>query len=155
VASQIQLILSRDLARDIIEKLKLGERPEFDPVLRGPSLLRTLFGIMGVSRDPMTMTPEERVLKSFQDRLLAYQAEKSRVIVIEFDSDDPELAAKVAMRSRRNTWCCSAPPSRPRPARRGNGFPARSTSCAPRWRMPRLRSNVTAARPVSLSAPTI
>jgi uncharacterized protein involved in exopolysaccharide biosynthesis/Mrp family chromosome partitioning ATPase len=96
VASQIQLILSRDLARDIIEKLKLGERPEFDPVLRGPSLVKTLLGLMGIGRDPMTMTPEERVLKSFQDRLIAYQAEKSRVIVIEFESEDPELAAQVA-----------------------------------------------------------
>ena len=38
VASQVQLILSRDLARDIINELKLGERPEFDPVLHGASL---------------------------------------------------------------------------------------------------------------------
>src|SRR5580704_8607553 len=96
VASQVQLILSRDLARDIIEKLKLGERPEFDPVLHGPSLLKTLFGLVGIGRDPMTMTPEERVLKSFQERLNAYQAEKSRVIVIEFQSEDPDLAAQVA-----------------------------------------------------------
>ncbi|HEY4407694.1 MAG TPA: GumC family protein, partial [Xanthobacteraceae bacterium] len=96
VASQIQLILSRDLARDIIEKLKLGERPEFDPVLHGASLIKTLLGFVGIARDPMSMTPEERVLKSFQDRLVAYQAEKSRVIVIEFESADPELAAQVA-----------------------------------------------------------
>jgi polysaccharide biosynthesis transport protein len=96
VASQVQLILSRDLARDIIEKLKLGERAEFDPVLNGPSILKTLFGLVGLGRDPMSMTPEERVLKSFQDRLVAFQAEKSRVIVIEFESEDPELAAQVA-----------------------------------------------------------
>jgi uncharacterized protein involved in exopolysaccharide biosynthesis len=96
VASQVQLILSRDLARDIAEKLKLGERPEFDPVLRGPSLIRTLLGLVGIGRDPMSMTPEERVLKSFQERLNAYQAEKSRVIAIEFESADPDLAAQVA-----------------------------------------------------------
>ena len=41
VTSQVQLVLSRDLAREVIKKLKLGERPEFDPVLDGPSLLRT------------------------------------------------------------------------------------------------------------------
>ncbi len=40
VTSQVQLILSRDLAREVIKKLKLAERPEFDPVLAGPSLLR-------------------------------------------------------------------------------------------------------------------
>jgi succinoglycan biosynthesis transport protein ExoP len=96
VASQVQLILSPDLARDIINELKLGERPEFDPVLHGASLLRTLLGLVGIGRDPMTMTPEERVLKSFQERLNAYQAEKSRVIVIEFQSEDPDLAAQVA-----------------------------------------------------------
>jgi polysaccharide biosynthesis transport protein len=96
VASQVQLILSRDLARDIIEKLKLGERPEFDPVLHGPSLMKTLLGLVGIARDPMSMTPEERVLKSFQERLNAFQAEKSRVIVIEFESADPDLAAQVA-----------------------------------------------------------
>src|ERR1700676_3638243 len=67
VASQIQLILSRDLARDIIEKLKLGERPEFDPVLHGPSLMKTLLGLVGIARDPMSMTPEERVWTSFQE----------------------------------------------------------------------------------------
>jgi uncharacterized protein involved in exopolysaccharide biosynthesis/Mrp family chromosome partitioning ATPase len=96
VASQVQLILSRDLAHDIIEKLKLRERAEFDPVLRGPSLVRTLLGFVGAARDPMTLTPEERALKSFQDRLSAYQAEKSRVIVIEFESEEPELAARAA-----------------------------------------------------------
>src|SRR6476620_9485849 len=37
VTSQVQLMLSRDLARDLIRKLKLGERSEFDPMLRGPS----------------------------------------------------------------------------------------------------------------------
>jgi polysaccharide biosynthesis transport protein len=98
VASQVQLILSRDLAHDIIEKLKLGELPEFDPVLNGTSLIRTVLGVVGIGRDPMSMTPDERVLKSFQERLNAYQVEKSRVIVIEFESQDPELAALVANR---------------------------------------------------------
>src|SRR3984893_5451288 len=40
VTSQVQLILSRDLAREVIKKLKLGERPEFDSVLGGRSRLR-------------------------------------------------------------------------------------------------------------------
>ena len=37
VTSQVQLLLSRDLARDIIKKNRLAELPEFDPVLRGLS----------------------------------------------------------------------------------------------------------------------
>jgi tyrosine-protein kinase Etk/Wzc len=96
VTSQVQLILSRDLAREVIKKLKLGERPEFDPVLAGPSLLRTLLSLTGFIRDPMEMTPEERVFKTYFDRLSAFQVEKSRVIAIEFESQDPELAAQVA-----------------------------------------------------------
>ena len=34
VTSQVQLLQSRDLAREIIRKNKLAERPEFDPVLQ-------------------------------------------------------------------------------------------------------------------------
>jgi uncharacterized protein involved in exopolysaccharide biosynthesis/Mrp family chromosome partitioning ATPase len=95
VTSQVQLILSRDLARDVIKKLKLGERPEFDPALQGSSVLRVLLGIVGIGKDPMSMTPEERVLKAYFARLSAFQVEKSRVIAIEFESQDPELAARV------------------------------------------------------------
>src|SRR5713101_208713 len=96
VTSQVQLILSRDLAREVIKKLKLGERPEFDPVLAGPSLVRTLLSLVGIIKDPMEMAPEERVFKSYYDRLSAFQVEKSRVIAIEFESQDPELSAQVA-----------------------------------------------------------
>ena len=44
----------------------------------------------------MEMTPEERVFKSYYERLSAFQVEKSRVIAIEFELQDPELAAQVA-----------------------------------------------------------
>src|SRR5216110_129311 len=40
ITSQVQLALSRDVARQVIKALKLGELPEFDPALRGVSLLR-------------------------------------------------------------------------------------------------------------------
>jgi polysaccharide biosynthesis transport protein len=96
VTSQAQLILSRDLAREVIKTLKLGERAEFDPVLRGSSTIGVLLGIVGLVRDPMSQTPEERVFRSFAERLTAYQVEKSRVIAIEFESESPELAARVA-----------------------------------------------------------
>ena len=96
VTSQVQLILSRDLAREVIKTLKLGERPEFDPVLRGSSTIGVFLGVVGLVRDPMSQTPEERVFRSFAERLTAYQVEKSRVIAIEFESESPELAARVA-----------------------------------------------------------
>ncbi|HEY7843514.1 MAG TPA: exopolysaccharide transport family protein [Bradyrhizobium sp.] len=96
VTSQVQLVLSRDLAREVIKKNKLAERPEFDPVLRGMSPVRSLLALFGIGRDPFSMTPEERVLDAYFDRLTAYAVDKSRVIVIEFQSRDPDLAAKVA-----------------------------------------------------------
>ena len=96
VTSQVQLVLSRDLARDVIAKLKLGELPEFDPVLAGISPIKAILGRLGIIKDPMSMTPEERVLAAYYDRLTAYAVEKSRVIVIDFQSENPDLAAKVA-----------------------------------------------------------
>jgi len=96
VTSQVQLILSRDLAREVIKKLNLAQRPEFDPVLAGPSLIRTVRSLVGIIKDPADMTPEERVFKSYYDRLSAFQVEKSRVIAVEFESQDPDLAALAA-----------------------------------------------------------
>ncbi|MHC2334258.1 GumC family protein [Bradyrhizobium sp. USDA 4454] len=96
VTSQVQLLLSRDLARDIIKKNKLAERPEFDPVLRGFSPLKSLLALFGIGRDPFSLTPEERVLDSYYELFQAYAVDKSRVMVIEFQSEDPELAARVA-----------------------------------------------------------
>jgi len=96
VASQVQLLLSRNLAREIIMKNKLAERPEFDPVLQGISPLKSMLALVGIGRDPFSLTPEERVLDAYYDRFIAYVVDKSRVIVIEFQSRDPELAARVA-----------------------------------------------------------
>src|ERR1700719_1438301 len=96
VTSQVQLLLSRDLARDIIKKNKLAALPEFDPVLGGLSPLKSLLALFGIGRDPFSLTPEERVLDAYFDRYTAYAVDKSRVIVIEFQSLDPDLAARVA-----------------------------------------------------------
>jgi polysaccharide biosynthesis transport protein len=95
VTSQVQLILSRDLAREVIKELNLTESPEFNAALKefSPlSILRTI----GILKDPMSMALEERVLAAYYDRLTAFAIEKSRVITIEFQSADPELAARGA-----------------------------------------------------------
>jgi succinoglycan biosynthesis transport protein ExoP len=96
VTSQAQLILSRDLARDVIAKLKLNELPEFDSTLGGVSPVKAVLGMLGIIKNPASMTPEERVLEAYYDRLTVFPVEKSRVIVIDFLSEDPELAARVA-----------------------------------------------------------
>src|SRR3954447_13832228 len=96
VTSQVQLAMSRDVARQVIKELKLGERPEFDSALRGVSLIRYSLGFLGLAKDPLSMTPEERVLEAYYERLTVFPVDKSRVIAIEFQSADPEFAAKVA-----------------------------------------------------------
>lgn len=96
VTSQVQLLQSRDLAREIIKKNKLAERPEFDPVLQGFSPVKSVLALFGIGRDPLSMSPEERVLDAYYERFTAYAVDKSRVIVVEFQSRDPELSERVA-----------------------------------------------------------
>jgi succinoglycan biosynthesis transport protein ExoP len=96
VTSQVQLILSRDLAREVIAKLKLYELREFDPARGGVSLIKRVLGTLGIIKNPLRMTPEERTLDAYFARLNVYPVEKSRVIVIDFLSQNPELAARVA-----------------------------------------------------------
>jgi uncharacterized protein involved in exopolysaccharide biosynthesis len=95
VTSQAQILMSRDLARHVIRELKLAELPEFDPVLRGVSVPGAILSLLGLRRDALRSSPEERVLVSFSDRLSVLPIEKSRVIQVEFQSRDPELAARV------------------------------------------------------------
>ena len=54
-------MLSRDLARAVIAKLKLDKNPEFDPALNGTSPIKAILGRLGLIKDPASMTPEERV----------------------------------------------------------------------------------------------
>ena len=93
VASQTQVVLSRDLARDVIKKEKLNENPEFDSA---GATLRTLLGLIGIGRDPTTLSREDRTLDSYYERLNVFAIDKSRVIAIDFSSADPALAASVA-----------------------------------------------------------
>ena len=94
LASQVQILTSPDLAHRVIAEIRLAELPEFDPLLRGASLPGTLLALLGLGRDTLRMSAEERVLANFYDRLSVYPIEKSRVIEVNFRSSDPELAAR-------------------------------------------------------------
>lgn len=95
VQSQVQLALSRDLARSIIDNLKFAERPEFNPSAGG-SIVGGILALVGLSRDPSRMSIEERILERYYERLSVYQVDRSRVISIEFQSQDAEFSARVA-----------------------------------------------------------
>ena len=94
VASQIQVVLSRDLAREIIQKEKLTDNPEFEG--GAPSLGNAVLGLFGIGRDRSKMSREERTMEAYYDRLNVQAVDKSRVIAIDFNSANPDLAARIA-----------------------------------------------------------
>ncbi|MFZ1774822.1 MAG: exopolysaccharide transport family protein [Rhizobiaceae bacterium] len=94
VTSQVEVIGSTDLLNDVAKKLDLASKPEFDEAASLSAIDRTLI-LLGLKNDPGSLALEERILKAMRERLTVYRVEKSRVIVIEFSSEDPELAAAV------------------------------------------------------------
>ncbi|MEO1397496.1 MAG: GumC family protein, partial [Pseudomonadota bacterium] len=94
IASQVQLLQSRTIARKVIEKLKLLEKAEFDPA-RNRSTIDNILSLIGLSDDPRGVTAEDRVLETYYKRLKVFQAERSRVVVVQFWSKNPKLAASV------------------------------------------------------------
>lgn len=96
VASQVQVVMSRDLAREAIRRLHLVGNPEFDPSGGEIGPLKRLLTLLGIGANPLERPPEERVLDAYYDRLLVFPVGKSRILAVEFRSKDPELAAKGA-----------------------------------------------------------
>ncbi len=96
VQSQIQLIQSRDIARQAIRRLDLKGDAEFDPLAKGIGAVSRVAVMLGLERDPTATSPEDRILANYYDKLTVYSVPKSRVIVIEFTATDPDLAARAA-----------------------------------------------------------
>ena len=96
VASQVQVAMSRDLAREAIRSLKLVGNPEFDPEAEGTSAIRRTLMMLGLVSAPMERASEDRILDTYLDHLLVYPVGKSRILAVEFRSRDPELAARGA-----------------------------------------------------------
>jgi polysaccharide biosynthesis transport protein len=94
IASQVQLIRSRDLAAAVSKQLNLPSRAEFDPN-RQPSLSTRLLQKVGLAH-PDAAAPEERALAVYFKNLTVTSLDKSRVIAIDFSSTNPQLAADVA-----------------------------------------------------------
>lgn len=95
VASQVQLLKSADLARRVASKLDLAAIPEFG-AKSGSGLMESLFSLVGLDTKTQGNSEEERVLKHFYENLEIYRLEGSRVIAVDYTSESPVLAAKVA-----------------------------------------------------------
>lgn len=94
VSSQIQVVLSRDLAREVIRKEKLVDNPEFEQ--GALSVGGAILGVLGIGRDRNTMSREERTMEAYYDHLSVQAVDKSRVIAVAFTSAHPDVAARVA-----------------------------------------------------------
>lgn len=94
VASQVEVIGSADLLRQVAGQLNLAAHPEFGAA-GDTSTLGNLLILLGLKGDPSQATVEERVLASLAGRLSIYRVEGTRVIVVGFSSQDPQLAADV------------------------------------------------------------
>lgn len=94
VSSQVQILQSVDLIKQVAKDMKLYELDEFDPEAH-PSFVSKLLVAVGLKKDPLQVLPEERVLTAFREKLQVYQVESSRVITVEFSSKDPKLAAAI------------------------------------------------------------
>ena len=94
VASQVEVIGSPDILRQVARQLDLGRRDEFG-ASGETTMLGNLLILAGLRSDPSQASVEERVLKALQEKLRIFQVDGSRVIVVRFSSEDPELAAAV------------------------------------------------------------
>jgi succinoglycan biosynthesis transport protein ExoP len=93
VASQVQLIESRDLARRVVDDLELTRDPTF--ASPGGGILSRVLGAIGLDGAAVQRSAEEQAIETFGSRLTVYPLEKTRVIGVEFSSTDPELAARI------------------------------------------------------------
>ncbi|MEZ5792058.1 MAG: Wzz/FepE/Etk N-terminal domain-containing protein [Nitratireductor sp.] len=93
IGSQVQILDSDDIALKVISDLKLADSRDFND--EKPSLFGTVLGAFGMGSNALNLTPDERILKAFKERLQVYSVDKSRVIVVEFWAKDPALAQKV------------------------------------------------------------
>jgi uncharacterized protein involved in exopolysaccharide biosynthesis len=95
VQSQAETITSTALARKAVVKLDLADRPEFNQAAT-PGPLETVLSLLGLTRQPAGRTIEDRLVDTFLSHLTAFPVAKTRVLQIEFVSQDPEFAARGA-----------------------------------------------------------
>lgn len=96
VQSQVQVVMSNDLAREAIKRLHLIGNSEFDPSASSFNVIGRIMALLGLSRDLTERSVEDRVMQTYYEKLSVFPVGKSRVVGIEFSSSDPELAARGA-----------------------------------------------------------
>jgi polysaccharide biosynthesis transport protein len=93
VQNQIQILTSRDLAGEVIQRLDLADDPEINPALARISL-NPLWWIGVVDRTPEARNAE--VVDAFLKQLSVDSIGLSSAISVKFSSRDPAKAARIA-----------------------------------------------------------
>lgn len=89
INSKVQVIRSRDLSRAVVRRMGLEDVAELQPEPKK--------NILGQITEPLDPSRKlDGVLANFDDKLTVYPVDASRVIVVDFESSDPDLAASVA-----------------------------------------------------------
>ena len=94
IASQVEMLKSRRIARAVIERFDLLARPEFNPD-ESASPFGGLKELLGRKRRERRSSDAEQVLETYFDKLKVYQANRARVVSVQFSSTDPKLAADI------------------------------------------------------------
>src|ERR1700732_1324970 len=100
LATQIEIMRGRPIAEAVVDDLRLVERPEFRPEhqparidLNWRSWLP--FG-MQKNTSPSPQNERERAVDAYLDKLSIEPVRNTQLVRIQFDSADPNLAARVA-----------------------------------------------------------
>jgi len=98
--TQDRILKSDNLARRVIQELHLQETPEFAPRAKDSQTEAAAEpGGAQVFAAPESGAAQtdvaDEVLRKFEDRLSVEPVKRSRLIEVTFDSDDPQLAARV------------------------------------------------------------
>lgn len=96
ILNAVQVMRSRDLGMDVIERLNLGDNPDFDSALDGIGMIKSIMILFGLKEDPLLLSAEERVFESYIDGLSVFGVPGSRVVVVAYEFSDPEMAALIA-----------------------------------------------------------
>lgn len=108
IISEIEVIKSRNIAERVISKLNLNQQPEFNQQLRTSPVVEFIrdkismdFLSLFTSRDTLLISEnnrqlynQQRITDEFLDRIGAKQVPHSRVALISFTSEHPEIAAE-------------------------------------------------------------
>lgn len=96
VLSQVQVVTSREVAREAIRRLGLVGNAEFDPLVGPMDPVTRVRTMLGIADGRFDGREEDRIFDTYYRALTVYAVPRSRVLAIEFRSQDPDLSARAA-----------------------------------------------------------